>query len=140
MAKPLRVGVVSADREVWAGEAVNVIARTTEGDIGILPGHAPLIAVLVACAVEIVSADGSRQIIAVDGGFLSVHDNNVSILSQYATLAEETSADEAQRELDRLMPIIESGEAGREEVHLFHLAEAQVKAAKVKKEGRAHSL
>ena len=55
---PLRVKVVAADREVWSGEAVNIIARTTEGDIGILPGHEPILAALVPCAVTIITADG----------------------------------------------------------------------------------
>ena len=49
---PLEVEVVSADRVVWSGDAINVIARTVEGDIGILPGHEPLLALLVPGACE----------------------------------------------------------------------------------------
>ena len=45
----LHVEVVSAEREVWSGEATQVLARTSEGDIGILPGHEPVLAVLQAC-------------------------------------------------------------------------------------------
>ena len=67
---PLRVKVVAADREVWSGEAVNIIARTTEGDIGILPGHEPILAALVPSAVTIITADGEQEVIAVDGGFI----------------------------------------------------------------------
>lgn len=137
MADPLQVEVVSADRSVWSGEAVNVIARTTEGDIGILPGHSPVLAVLVSGAVEIVSAHGEREVIAVDGGFLSVDENKVSVLTQYATRSEETTPDQAQRELDTLIPIIESGEASDEQVHLYHLAKAQLRAAKVASDGRS---
>ena len=59
--QPLKLDVVSADRMVWQGDVVNVIARTSEGDIGILPGHEPLMAALTPCMVEIVSADGRRE-------------------------------------------------------------------------------
>ena len=65
---PLRVEVVSADRLVWSADAINVIARTVDGDIGILPGHEPVMAVLAPCAVEIVTADGRSETVAVDGG------------------------------------------------------------------------
>lgn len=129
MAEPLEVEVVGADRKVWEGRAVNVIARTTEGDVGILSGHASILAVLVACAVEIITEGGGSEIIAVDGGFISVDSNRVSILAQYATLASETDATQAQNQLDHLTPIIESGEATDEQVHRFHLATAQVKVA-----------
>ena len=79
---PLRVKVVAADREVWSGEAVNIIARTTEGDIGILPGHEPILAALVPSAVTIITADGEQEVIAVDGGFIAADPSGrVSLLS-----------------------------------------------------------
>lgn len=126
---PLRVEVVAADRMVWEGDAVNVITRTTEGDIGILPGHEPLMAALVPHAAEIVTADGRREIIALDGGFVSVAFNRVSLLSQDARLADEVSPAEAQREYDQLQKLIDEGDATDAEVHRYHLAEAQLKAA-----------
>ena len=70
---PLQVEVVSATRVVWSGEAVNVIARTVNGDIGILPGHEPLLALLVPSVVDIVTADGRSEAIVVDGGLSSSH-------------------------------------------------------------------
>ncbi len=94
----LAVDVVAADRRVWEGEAISVIARTTEGDIGIMANHEPLLAVLVPCAAEILTADGKREVLAVDGGFISVADNRVSILSQYGRLAHEILVEEAERE------------------------------------------
>lgn len=126
---PLRVEVVAADRMVWEGDSVNVIVRTTEGDIGILPGHEPLMAALVPHAAEIVTDDGRREIIALDGGFVSVALNRVSLLSQEATLAREVSAEDAQRELDQLQRVIDDGDATDAEIHRFHLATAQLKAA-----------
>lgn len=126
---PLRVEVVAADRMVWEGDAVNVIVRTTEGDIGILPGHEPLMAALVPNAAEIVTTDGRREIIALDGGFVSVALNRVSLLSQEARLAKEVSADDAQHELDQLEKVIDAGDATDAQIHRYHLAKAQLKAA-----------
>ena len=57
MAEPMQVEVVSADRVVWSGQSSNIIAKTVEGDIGILPGHSPVLAVLEPGGVEIFSED-----------------------------------------------------------------------------------
>lgn len=126
MAEPFQVEVVAADRLVWQGRAVNVIVRTTEGDIGILPGHEPLLAAVVPCAAEIVTAEGGREIIAVDGGFVSVTPERVSLLAQYATLASEVKPENAQRDLDALQVRMDSGDATDEEQHRYHLARAQL--------------
>lgn len=95
----LRVEMVAADRTVWSGEASMVIARTSEGDVGVLRGHAPLLSLLVDAAVEITTAEGVVHA-AVDGGFLSVAGDRVSILSERAILAEEIKIDEAKAELE----------------------------------------
>ena len=96
----LHVELVAADRTVWSGEAEMVIARTTEGDVGILHGHAPLLSLLTNAVVEIASVDHGVVIAAVDGGFLSVADNRVSVLSQEALLPEEIDVNEAKVELE----------------------------------------
>jgi F-type H+-transporting ATPase subunit epsilon len=97
----LRVELVVPDRELWSGEASMVIAKTTEGDIGVLTGRAPVFGVLAeGSLVEIVSGDETRVRAAVSGGFLSVADDKVSILAAQAQLGPEVNADEAQRELD----------------------------------------
>ncbi|WP_394275863.1 F0F1 ATP synthase subunit epsilon [Luteococcus sp.] len=129
MADPMVVEVVAADRMVWEGEATNVIVRTTEGDIGILPGHEPMLAALVPCAAEIVTAEGHRELVAVDGGFLSVAQNHVSLVSAKASLYDEISREEAQRQYDELSARHEKGELNDDEVHSLHLAEAQLKTA-----------
>jgi F-type H+-transporting ATPase subunit epsilon len=125
----LWVEVVSADGRVWEGEALSVVARTTEGDIGILPRHEPFLAVLVPCAAEILSANEGREIVAVDGGFLSVSDNRVSILSQYAKLAKTISLHEAEKELASATQALERGDIDDETRRHFNRATAQVKAA-----------
>lgn len=78
----LNVELVSPTERVWSGEATFVSARTTEGDLGVLPGHAPLFGVLVDGAVSIKGVDGSSKEFTVHGGFLSVSNNRVSILTE----------------------------------------------------------
>jgi F-type H+-transporting ATPase subunit epsilon len=78
----LTVEVVSPDKRVWSGEATMVSARTLEGDIGILPDHAPLLGVLVDGTVEIKAVGGEKHQFTINGGFLSVSNNRVSVLGQ----------------------------------------------------------
>lgn len=125
---PLQVVVVSADRQVWSGDAVNIIARTVEGDIGILPGHEPLLAVLVPGVVEIVTADGRSETLVVDGGFISVAHGHVSVLSQEASMGHEVSMDEARKELAPLEAKALKGEADDDELHRLRILQAQVRA------------
>ena len=87
---PLHVELVSVEREVWSGEARQVIARTTEGEIGILPGHAPLLGQLAeGHQVRITQESGGEVVVDVDGGFLSVTDEGVTILAEQATLVAD---------------------------------------------------
>ena len=78
----LTVALVSPTQQVWSGEATFISARTTEGDLGVLPGHAPLFGVLVDGAVKIKGVDGSVKEFVVSGGFLSVSNDRVSILTE----------------------------------------------------------
>jgi F-type H+-transporting ATPase subunit epsilon len=78
----LNVALVSPTEQVWTGEASFVSARTTEGDLGVLPGHTPLFGVLVDGLVSIKVADGSIKEFNVRGGFLSVSNDRVSILTE----------------------------------------------------------
>jgi F-type H+-transporting ATPase subunit epsilon len=97
----LHVELVAADRTVWSGEAIMVIARTTEGDVGVLKNHAPLLSLLVDGVVDIQTADGDTLIAAVDAGFLSVANNRVSILSEHAELSHEIDVERARLELEQ---------------------------------------
>ncbi|WP_341952356.1 F0F1 ATP synthase subunit epsilon [Salinibacterium sp. TMP30] len=82
----LKVSVVSADQELWSGEASQLIARTTEGEIGILPGHEPLLAILAKGEVRVTAADGSNITANADNGFLSVENNTVTVVASSAEL------------------------------------------------------
>jgi F-type H+-transporting ATPase subunit epsilon len=99
VAGELRVELVAADRKVWSGEATIVITRTTEGDIGIMPGHAPLLGLLVTGPVLIRTSSGEEVTAAVHGGFLSVADDVVSILAEVAELADEIDVKRAEAAL-----------------------------------------
>lgn len=125
----LWVEVVSADGRVWEGEALAVVARTTEGDIGILPGHEPILAVLVPCAAEILAKVNEREVVAVDGGFLSVNDNKLSILSQYAKLARTISLHDAEAEWANASKALNAGEIDDDTRRHYNRALAQMKAA-----------
>jgi len=85
----LQVTVVSATAEIWSGEATMVVARTTEGEIGILAGHEPTLGVLAAGEVRITTLDGPKVTAKAEDGFLSVDNNQVTIV---AGLAEVISA------------------------------------------------
>lgn len=93
MAKPFRVDVVSPEATVWSGEANFVLARTPDGEIGILADHEPLLASLVTSAVEVEGVDGTRTIIGVHGGFLQVLANQVTLLTDRAQITQGTRAD-----------------------------------------------
>jgi F-type H+-transporting ATPase subunit epsilon len=95
----LQVHLVTPEREVWSGEADFVTARGVDGDLGVLPGHAPLLAALAVGPVFI-DAGGSRTAVAVDGGFLHVaHEEDVTrvdILAEHALLSGELGQDTAE--------------------------------------------
>ena len=82
MSANLTVEVVSPEKRVWSGEAKMISARTLEGDIGVLPGHAPLLGVLVDGQVSIKVSDGTTLDFNIHGGFISVSNNRVSILGE----------------------------------------------------------
>jgi F-type H+-transporting ATPase subunit epsilon len=82
----LSVSLVSADKEVWSGTAKQVVARTTEGEIGILAGHEPLLAILGSGEVRITLTDASVVTANAADGFLSVENNNVTIVARDAEL------------------------------------------------------
>ena len=105
----LRVALVVPDRELWSGEARTVIAKTTEGDIGVLTGHSPLFGILAeGSLVEILTGETTVKA-AVSGGFLSVADNQVSILAAQARLGQEVDKEEARRELDTALSEASTG-------------------------------
>lgn len=109
----LQIELVAADRVVWSGEAVEIIARTVDGDLGVLANHAPLLSLLVEGVVQIRPVDGDTVIAAVEEGFLSVANNRVSILSEDTHLATEIDVEAARSELEAAQSDDDDGAARR---------------------------
>ena len=103
----LYVELVAPDREIWSGEARVLVAKTLDGDIGVMTGHAPVIGLLAAgSVVEIIGTgagegSGDRVTAAVTGGFLSVADNRASVLAQQAQLGTEVDVPQVRADLDQ---------------------------------------
>ena len=109
----LRVELVAPDGEIWSGRARMVIAKTLEGDLGVLTGHEPVLGILAEGSLvrildveagDVASGDeesaGGEVLAAVSSGFLAVADDRVSILSRQAQLAASVDAGTVQAELD----------------------------------------
>jgi F-type H+-transporting ATPase subunit epsilon len=93
----MTVELVAVERRLWSGQATAVFTRTMEGEIGILPRHIPLLGELVPdCAVRIDLPDGEQLMAAVQGGFLSMTGDRVSILAEDAQFADEIDVEQAR--------------------------------------------
>ncbi|MGY1739940.1 MULTISPECIES: F0F1 ATP synthase subunit epsilon [unclassified Blastococcus] len=98
----LQVELVAVERTIWSGEASMVIARTTEGELGVLPGHAPLLGQLAdGGVVTIRTTEGEDLVVAAHGGFLSVTAQGVSILAETAEISGEIDVERARDALRR---------------------------------------
>ncbi len=98
----LQVELVAVERKIWSGEATMVIARTTEGELGVLPGHAPLLGELAPGGVVTIRVDGGDDlVVAAHGGFLSVTEQGVSILAETAEISTEIDVERARQALSR---------------------------------------
>ena len=98
----LQVELVAVEKMIWSGEASMVIARTTEGELGVLPGHAPLLGELApGGVVRIRRESGEDLVVAAHGGFLSVTERGVSILAETAELATDIDVERAREALRR---------------------------------------
>ena len=132
----LQVKLVMPEGEIWAGPADRVIAKTLDGDIGILTGHSPVLGILAPGSVvrilaleSVDSAEvGAWVDAAVGGGFLSVADNRVSILARQAVLGANVDRAAARAELSAATADGAAGPAGGDEAAVEYLR-AQLRAA-----------
>lgn len=125
----LEVALVAADREVWSGKASMVIAKTAEGDVGVMPGHQPIMSVLkpsvaVIKTVEDGGAPGETLRVALHGGFIAVDENRVSLLSEAAELSGEINVARAEEALARAR----AGEFDRDSQAAAERAELRLRA------------
>jgi F-type H+-transporting ATPase subunit epsilon len=98
----MQVELVSPERILFSGDAEMVVARTTDGDIAFLTGHAPFIGALVEGAVLIRTTEGRDEHAAVHGGFVEVSDNRVTILSDLAEMADQIDEARARARIEEL--------------------------------------
>jgi F-type H+-transporting ATPase subunit epsilon len=130
----LQVALVVPDGELWSGNARMVIAKTLDGDIGLLGSHPSVLGILVPGSVVEIrdpeDAGGAQEPIvraAVLSGFLSVHDDRVSIMAREATLGSQVDRATVQSELDAALS--EGGPGGDEESAEVKYARALLRAA-----------
>ena len=120
----MSVELVAVERRLWSGDATFVFARTTEGEIGVLPGHEPTLAQLEQAAlVRIDTPGGDSVTAAVHGGFLSITPEMVTVLAETAELAEEIDVQRAREAASRADESTEEGAAAKAR------AETRLKAA-----------
>lgn len=108
MAKAFQVDVVSPEATVWSGMATIVIARTPEGELGIMADHEPLMGALATGPVEIEAETGERTTIGVHGGFIQVLNNQVTLITDRAQI---TSDHAAAKEVAAELAEAETGDA-----------------------------
>lgn len=101
MANSFQVDVVSPEATVWSGTATLLMAKTTDGELGIMANHEPLMGALVTGPVTVEAEDGTRTTIGVHGGFLQVLDNQVTLLTDRAQVAAG-GKDEARQVAEEL--------------------------------------
>jgi F-type H+-transporting ATPase subunit epsilon len=93
VANTLKVELVAVEQKVWTGDATMLIARTTEGELGVMPGHAPLLGQLAdPGVVRIKTADGEELEYRVNGGFLSVTGSGATVLAETAEPVDAAAA------------------------------------------------
>ena len=120
----MTVDLVSVERRLWSGQATFVLARTTAGEIGVLPGHEQTLAQMEeAGVIRIDGTDESSMTVAVHGGFLSITPERVSILAEFAEFSDEIDTDRARQALGRADESEPAGAAAKAR------AEARLKAA-----------
>ncbi|WP_187774393.1 F0F1 ATP synthase subunit epsilon [Lolliginicoccus suaedae] len=97
----MSVDLVAVEQRFWSGKAKLVVAQTTEGEIGVMPGHEPVLGQLIEGGiVAITTTNGERFVAAVDGGFMSVTASTVTVLAESAEWAQDVDADAARRQLE----------------------------------------
>jgi F-type H+-transporting ATPase subunit epsilon len=102
MANTMHVELVSVERALWSGEATGVYARTIAGELGVLPGHIPLLGALEPGWTVRIEREGEGDLrVAVHGGFLSVREDGVSVLAEMAEFAGEIDVSRARAALER---------------------------------------
>ena len=97
MAKTIQCDIVSAQNEIWSGQATQVFATGVSGELGIYPRHTPLITQLKPGPVRVVDEAGEEQFFFVGGGIIEVQPHIVTVLADTAMRGEDIDAAAAQQ-------------------------------------------
>jgi F-type H+-transporting ATPase subunit epsilon len=134
MAKKLHVDIVSAEQQIFSGEAEMVIAPGEGGELGILPEHAPLLTRIKPGTVRIQSAGAEEEVIYVSGGMMEVQPDRVTVLADTSVRAHDLDEAKAM-EAERLAKEALANRTGKVEYAkaLAELAEASAQIAAIRK-------
>ena len=136
---PIPVRVVSVERLLFEGDADFLSTRSTEGQLGILPRHAPLLAVLAPGEVRIDRTGGESESIFVGGGFMEVLPDRVTVLADVAERADEINIERAEESRRKAAERLAGGPASPQEEMELQLAllraEARLRLARVRRGG-----
>lgn len=122
----LTVDIVAVERSVWTGAAKSVVLKTVEGDMGLLPGHEPVLAMLSDGPVRVDPTDGDPIFFAVHGGFFSMDTNHIRVLAEVAEVAEEIDIERAKAAKQRA---IAAGADDPEDLNALRRAETRIDVA-----------
>ena len=132
----LRVELVVPDGEIWSGEARMVVAKTLDGDIGVMASHPPVLGILAEGSVVRVldpeagdEAQGGEVLIAVSSGFLAIAEDRVTILSREAEVGSQVDRAAAQAQLDAALEEAGSLPPGEQEPTEVKYSRALLRAA-----------
>lgn len=124
----MQVEIVSAERSLLSVEATEVIARSLEGEFGILPGHMPMLAALQIAPIVIKLADGGEERVACHHGFLFFQDNKLVVLADLAELASDIDVARARAKADERKAQID-GASSEDDDARASLRKAEVRVA-----------
>ncbi|MBF2754430.1 MAG: F0F1 ATP synthase subunit epsilon [Gammaproteobacteria bacterium AqS3] len=106
MTRTMRCEIVSAQRELFSGEIESIVAPGAEGELGILPGHTPLLTPIRPGPLRVILEGGQEQVFFISGGFIEVQPEGVIVLSDTGVRAadiDEAAAEKAREEAERLL-------------------------------------
>jgi F-type H+-transporting ATPase subunit epsilon len=123
----VEIHLVTPEREVWAGQARELVARGTDGEVGILTGHAPLLVRLAIGPLRIYRDDEPDLAAVIDGGFMHVTSGEdgtrIDVMAAHAVLADQIDIETAREDVTRLENLLRERDTG--------LAEADIESARV---------
>ncbi|WP_217586415.1 F0F1 ATP synthase subunit epsilon [Lentibacillus saliphilus] len=122
--KTLTVSVVTPDGPVLEDQYEMISCKAESGELGILPGHIPMVAPLAISSIRL-KRDNDQDMVAVSGGFLEVHKDKVTVLAQSAELPKEIDVERAERAKERAERRLQSKQDNID----FHRAEMALKRA-----------